>query len=405
MAAANAALKELYGPQVIQNMAYKDNPWFAMIGKVEDAGGKYIPYPTIWSTSQGRSSNFANAQANQTAPQLADFLLTLKPDYALATIQNQLLEAGATDREAFLKPAKLNIDSAMTTINNSIASGGFRSGTGSIGQIATASFSGAAGVITLTDPETVTQFERNMVLQANATDGGASPRAALGYVIAVNRVAGTVTVASSGLGGSAASPSGWAQNDYLLIQGDLNAKPAGLSGWLPTTAPSSGDNFFGVDRSVDSRLYGTSFTSGVGESIEEALQDASKYIAREGGRPNVGITNYTSYTSLEKGLGTKVQYVELKANAQIAFKGIVVNGHKGPIDVFPDRNCPGLMAYLLQTDTWKMLSTNEVPHINRADGLDMLRVSNADALEVRIVAYYQYGCNAPGWNGAVQLGS
>src|SRR6266496_3933707 len=147
MAAANAALKELYGPQTIQNMSYKDNPWFAMIHKVEDAGGKYIPFPTVWSSSQGRSSNFANAQGNQTAPQLADFLLTLKPDYALATVANQLLEAGANDKEAFLKPAKLNIDNAIISITNSVASAGFRSGTGSIGQVNASGLS--TGVITL----------------------------------------------------------------------------------------------------------------------------------------------------------------------------------------------------------------------------------------------------------------
>jgi len=381
-------------------MSYKDNPWFAMISKVEDAGGKYIPFPTVWSSSQGRSSNFANAQSNQTAPQMSDFLLTLKPDYALATVSNQLLEAGATEKEAFLKPAKLNIDNAIISITNSIASATFRSGTGSIGKVGSGGVS--TGVITLDDPETVTQFERNMTLQANATDGGASPRAALGYVIAVDRIAGTVTVASSGLGGAAATPASWAAADFLLVQGDNNAKPAGLAGWLPLTTPSSGENFFGVDRSVDTRLHGVNF-AGTGLNIEEALIDGSKFVAREGGRPNLGITNYTSYSSLEKGLGSKVQYVEFNGPAEIMFKGITVNGHKGPIDVFPDRNCPGLLAYLLQSDTWKMLSTNEVPHINRADGLEMLRVSNADALELRVVAYYQIGNNAPGWNGVVSL--
>lgn len=401
MTAANAALKELYGPQVVQNMAYKDNPWFAMIKKNEECGGKYIPYPTIWSTSQGRSANFANAQANQTAPQLADFLLTLKPDYAVATIANQLLEAGANDREAFLKPAKLNVDAAMTTITNSIASAVFRSGTGSIGQVNASGLS--TGVITLTDPESVTQFERNMVLQANPTDGGASPRAALGYVVAVDRIAGTVTVSATGIGGAAGTPSLWVANDFLLVQGDLNAKPGGLSGWLNTVAPVTGDNWYGVDRSVDTRLMGirTAFT---GASIEEAINLTSKYVAREGGRPNVCITNYSSYTALENALGTKV-YVEMKANAEIMFKGITVNGHKGPIDVFPDRNCPGFLGYMLQTDTWEMLSTNEVPHINRADGLDMLRVANADALEVRIVAYYQTATNAPGWNAVASFGA
>jgi hypothetical protein len=401
MTAANAALKELYGPQTIQTMAYTDNPWFAMVSKDENCGGKYIPYPTIWSASQGRSSTFANAQANQTAPKLADFLLTLKPDYGFATISNQLLEAGASDREAFLRPAKLNIDSAIRTLTNSIASALFRSGTGSIGKVNASGLS--TGVITLNDPETVVQFERDMTLVASSTDGGGTDRAGIGYVIAVNRVSGTVTVASSGLGGAAATPSGWAANDFIYVQGDKNAKPTGLTGWLPSSAPAAGDNFFGVDRSVDTRLYGVSF-DGSAYNIEEALIEHSKFLAREQAKTKVCITNFTSYAALDKALGAKREYVSVSVG-EISFKGITVNGHKGPIDVFPDRNCPGLTEFMLDPSTWKMLSTNEVPHISRADGLDMLRVANADALEVRLVAYYQLACNAPGWNGQGTLGA
>jgi hypothetical protein len=78
-----------------------------------------------------------------------------------------------------------------------------------------------------------------MVLQANATDGGASPRAALGYVIAVDRIASTVTVASSGFGGGSDSDelASWA-SDFLVVQGDNNMKVSGLPAWLLSSAPS-----------------------------------------------------------------------------------------------------------------------------------------------------------------------
>ena len=399
MTAANAALKELYGPQTIQDMSYKDNPWFAMISKDENCGGKYTPFPTIWSASQGRSSSFATAQANQTAMQMADFMITLKTDYGLATIQNQLIEAASSDREAFLKPAKQNVDQMLRTLTNSIASGGFRSGTGSIGKISTIGSVGT-GIIQLDDPESVAQFERNQVLQCCATDGSAA-QATLGYVIAVDRVLGQITVATSGMGGAAANPAGWTTNYYLVVQGDLNAKPAGLDGWLPTTKPTSGESFFTVDRSPDTRLYGVYF-DGSGLSVEEALKTGSKFVAREGGRVSTCITNYTSYNALD--IGTNSKYVEMRASPTLFFKGISINGQNGDFDVFPDRNCPGKIAYELQTDSWTMLSTGEVPHISRADGMEMLRVANADAMEVRGVSYYNYGCNAPGHNGKVALG-
>jgi hypothetical protein len=51
-----------------------------------------------------------------------------------------------------------------------------------------------------------------------------------------------------------------------------------------------------------------------------------------------------------------------------------------------------------------MEGLGEVPQILRyADGLEMLRVSNADAGEVRVGAYFNLACNAPGWNAYVQL--
>jgi hypothetical protein len=401
MAAANAALKELYGPQVLQEMMYTDNPAIAMMPKFEEAGGDVIPWPVVWAAGQGASSNFAKAQANQTAPKIASFLLTTKDDYQLATIANKLVKAAATDKMAFLRPMKLQMDGAMLTLSNRTGGNMYRSGTGSIGKIATGGIT--SGVITLDDPESVTQFERDMVLQANATDGGASPRAAYGYVIAVDRQLGTVTVASSGLGGAAGSPASWTAGDFILADGDNNAKPTGLAGWIPTSTPSSGESFFSVDRSVDTRLSGVRYD---GSSLppEEALKTLSKFISREGGRTDAGFTNYTSYDAVEKSLGNKVQYVDV-SNGIVGFRGITIRGHKGDFDLFADRNCPGFLAYLLQWNTWKMLSTGPVPFVFSMDGNTWLRVSNADSMEVRLNAYYQFANNAPGWNGVVQLGA
>jgi len=399
LTAMNAALKELYDGQVVENLVYADNPFLAMVPKKTDFGGKYKPIPIITGVSQGRSSTFSNAQGNQSPVQIQSFLLTRASDYSIATIDNQTMLASRTDKMSFLEGAKLVIDGAFRSITNSAASALFRSGTGTIGRVGTIS----SGVITLTNPADVVQFEVNQVLQANATDGGV-PRAALGYVIAVNRSAGTLTVASSGLGGSAATPSGWVGNDYLLVQGDVNAKIKGLSAWLPATAPTSGDNFFGVDRSQDvTRLAGLRY-DGTAQTIEEAVIDASSFLAREGGKPDVLITNFATYAALEKSLGSKVQYVDMKGPAEIAFRGIMINGANSMIKVFPDRNCPAQTGYLLQMSTWCLNSLGDVPQILRyGDGLEMLRVSNADAGEVRIGYYGQLATNAPGWNSYLAL--
>jgi len=398
LTAMNAALKELYDGQVIENLVYADNPLLAMLKKNTDFGGKYKPIPIIIGVSQGRSSTFSNAQGNQSPVNVQSFLLTRVSDYSIATIDNQTMLASKTDKMAFLEGAKLVIDGAIRSVTNSIAGALFRSGTGSIGQITSIS----TGVITLTNPADVVNFEVNMVLQANSTDGG-TPRAALGYVTAVNRTAGTVTVSASGMGGAAGNPTSWAANDFLLVQGDNNAKCSGLQAWLPFTDPGSTDNFYGVNRSADrTRLAGVKF-DGSNESIEEALIDASSLNAREGGKPNMAFMPFASYGALEKALGSKVQYADLKVG-EIGFRGIKVNGANSVITVLPDRSCPTQTCFLLQMDTWAIEGLGEVPQILRyGDGLDMLRVYNADASEVRVAAYYNLRTNAPGWSSNVKL--
>jgi hypothetical protein len=54
--------------------------------------------------------------------------------------------------------------------------------------------------------------------------------------------------------------------------------------------------------------------------------------------------------------------------------------------------------------SWCLESLGDAPQILRyGDGLEMLRVFNADAGEVRVAYYANLSCNAPGWNAYVQL--
>lgn len=400
LTAMNAALKELYDDQTVQNLVYSDNPLMAMVPKKTNFGGKNKPIPIIIAASQGRSANFSNAQTNKAATEIDAFALTRAKDYSLADIDNETMLSSQTDKMAFLEGAKVLIDGAFRSIVNSAASALFRAGTGSIGAIGSI----ASGVITLSNAEDVVQFERNMVLQANATDGGASPRAALGYVIAVNRSAGTVTVSDTAITGTAASPSGWTAADFLLVQGDNNAKISGLAAWVPAAAPGA-TAFFGVDRSVDPTRLGGVRYDGSAQSVEEAFIDAASLVGREGGMPDCAFVNFTAYSALEKALGSKVQYVDLKGPAEISFRGIMINGPKGPIKIIPDRNQKPQVAHLIQMNTWCLESLGDCPQILRyGDGLEMLRLSSSDAGEVRIGYYGNLRTNAPGWNCHVDLG-
>lgn len=407
-----AALKELYDnpDDYMKDLVYKKNPFLALVPKNESPAGfagKYIPVPLVFGTPQGRSATFTNAQGNQTAPALSSFFVYRVSNYQLVTITNELLEATKDDAGAFVDEAKLNMDTGFRNISNDLALDLFSSAAGVRGQIGSIT----SGVITLTSSQSVVNFEIGMTLVAFTISGNVYTvvsGGALGYIIGVNRSSGTVTVSAT-QGGSAGTPTNWVATDFIGVQGDVAfgtnsvqtsyLKVSGLGAWLPFTAPTSGDNYWNVDRSADvTRLAGVRF-DGSGESIEEALIDAASLVAREGGMPDMCFMSFTSYAALEKALGAKVQYVDVKHDeADIAFAGIRIHAPYGPITVIPDRNCQLVsgspVAYLLQMDTWKFRSLGKAPHILKygIEGLEGLRVGNADALEIRIGYYGKQNC-------------
>ena len=95
MSSFDAALKQHYTDDVVLSMIYKDNPFLAMVAKMEDFTGKNLPIPLIYGNPQGRSANFAQAQSRGavTNSLIDAFTLTRVKDYSIATIDNETLEA------------------------------------------------------------------------------------------------------------------------------------------------------------------------------------------------------------------------------------------------------------------------------------------------------------------------
>jgi len=204
-------------------------------------------------------------------------------------------------------------------------------------------------------------------------------------------------------GNLSAGISAIATNDYIFVEGDPSAKVAGLDAWVPATAPSSAA-FFNVDRTSDvTRLGGVRF-SGIGMSIEEALIGGAARTAREGANIDHAFMNFETFAALEKSLGSKVVYIDVKEPVTgINFNALRLQGPNGFVKVIPDQNCQSNVIWLLQLDTWKMGSLGKAPKILDSDGLKMLRETSADNVEIRIGYYGNVMCNAPGWNCRVAL--
>lgn len=399
--ALQAILKEYYGPQQVKVLVYRRNKLFAMMHKEEDWAGEVVPIPVVYGNPQGASRNFTRALANVTASSAKKFFMQWCQDYAVVTITNLVQLASRNDSGAFLKATQREMNGGLKTAENRWAGSIFRSSTGTIG-----SGTISSGVITLTDPVSVTQFEQGQVLEAAATDGGASLGSPnYGYVIAVSRSKSTVTVSTTA-GGTAGTPGSWTGTMYFRVSGDQNLSINGLADWLPTTEPTAGDSFNGVDRSGDpTRLAGVRW-NGTNQSIEEALVDAAALAAREDGNPELAITNHTSFAGLEKALGAKREYVNYEHDEVpgIGFSGLRINGADQEINIFADRSCPGKLVYGLDPDSWTLGSMKPLPHIlTELDGLTELRDPNNDATQIRIGGYGILASDAPGHNFVAQV--
>jgi hypothetical protein len=195
---------------------------------------------------------------------------------------------------------------------------------------------------------------------------------------------------------------------FFRVQGDNNLSINGLADFLPTTAPTAGDSFNGVDRSPDStRLAGVRW-NGSNQSIEEALVDAAALAAREDGNPELAITNHTTFAALEKALGAKREYVNYEHDEVpgIGFSGLRIHGADEEINIFADRSCPGKLVYGLDPDSWTLGSMKALPHIlTELDGLSELRDPNNDATQIRIGGYGILANDAPGHNFVAQTQS
>ncbi len=397
MTSFDAALKEHYTDDTVENLVYKDNPFLALVSKMEDFGGRNLPIPLIRSNPGNRSATFSVAVAGTTTSGVDAFLLTRVKDYSIATIDNETLEASKGNANAFLEAATVEIDGAINALTRSLAVKLYRDGFGSVGNV-NATVTGTT--LTLLDPNDIVNFEVGDELQFAETSGASSLRDSGDSVsvTAVNRSAGSMTVDTlSGI-------SGLTSGDFIFKKGDRqdSATPAkiavaGLEAWVPYTAPSS-SAFFGVDRTTDITRLGGLRLDATSTPIEEALIGAASLVAREGGKIDHFLMSYAQFASLEKALGTKVQYVDVKMNAEIGFRGILVNGPRGPIKVIPDQNCPSNRVFGVQLNTWKLYSLGKAVRVIDTDGLQMLRQASADGVEVRYGFYGNLGCRAPGWN-------
>lgn len=391
-------LKTKYDQKKLHSMTYPDCAWLGRVRKDTNFGGNNARVTVRYGRPQGGSITFTKAQSNKTSSNDGAFLLTRARDYHVCSLTAEAMLAADGDENSILNGAKGEMEGCVLSFKRSISLQLYRNGGGARGQISSGS-TVSTDTITLAEPSDVVFFECEMTVQAASTDGtsGSLRNSGAETVIeAVDRGAGTLRTTEAAWNTTIAA---LAAGDYLFRSGDFGAAAKGLTAWLPSTAPSSGESFFGQDRSLDSRMYGVYLAATAGTSKEDTLVDASTRLGREGGTPDAVYMHNLDRADIVKNLMGKADFEMTKSSdGTVGYKALILEGDKGPLKVIADPNCPKGKFFMLQEDTWVLKSIKGLPHLIEEDGNKMVRESTADNFEWRYRALWQLGCEAPGWN-------
>lgn len=402
-------LKVLWPDGLDARLIMKNHVLLPMLPRDREFNGRNVEIPLRWGKPQGRSHTFSRAQFKEdgsTAPvgsKYNKFVINSVTDYGTAHLDGDTVRRTkkGNNETQFIDLLDAEMSGALETLGDNLAKEAFRNHGGARGVVGSIS----SDTITLEDPQDIVFFEVGMEIQLSDDDGTTGSLRDAGdslEITAVDEDAGSFTCDSS-----ISDISGASAGDYIFQAGDFGLAATGLASYLPATAPTSGDDLHGLDRSANpTRLAGIRF-DGSSYEMDEVWIQAQARAFRSGLKLSHFICHPDDKASVELALESRKRIVEIPTEYDgIGFQGIAVaSGGMGDIPLVCDADCPKGVAYGLELDTWTWGTEGEAPTLIDEDGLEIMRSGTADAYELRVVAQHNYWTNAPGRNMRISLPS
>jgi hypothetical protein len=190
--------------------------------------------------------------------------------------------------------------------------------------------------------------------------------------------------------------------DWLVLAGNqfsaegagVPVFPIGLGGWLPVTRPTSGDSFYGIDRSIaPDRLAGQYVSQGdLGGSATkvDAVTELFRLCVRAGGLPDIIMVNDQDYAELLAELNLKEKFIQ-SINGKLPDKTSVTSGKSELAWAFasswigktvPSPYIPKGVFYILERENLQFLTfTNEDKVKNDGIGFEEPGKQEVDAYD------------------------
>ena len=405
LASFDAFLKDYYTKDKIDDLTKKDRPFFGMVNREEDLGGDQYIHPFIFQNPQGFGATLAKAQQGSQQGSGNGNLQGRKwkvayGDYSASVeIGDKVIKASRSNVGAFLRDQETEINGLYQGFGDTFSTYLYNNGGQALGSFSVIS----TGVCTLVNADDVVNFEVGQILVVSVNDGSDPAHilvggSAQGFVIAVNRNAGTFTVSTTS-GGAAGTPTNWAGTQFVFRDGDFGGSGStrimlSLGAWIPASDPAA-TTFENINRTIDlARMSGIRLTTAdtTGLSLEQRLK-------RLVTRMRV-FMNPEKWQNVADSLESR-GYREIGGDAVTGYENLSFKAGGKTIKIYADPFCPVATAFALKMDTVKLGGLSKIPEVVNGDGLEMLRKVASNDYEYRLVAYPAFVVAAPGFCGRV----
>lgn len=409
----DAFLAEYWTPGKVEKLTYEHRPFLAMVPKNTKVGGENWVVPIDLDDGADGSPTFSDAQAIAAASQSQkrQFVVQYVEDFQLAQIENKIIRLTRDTPRLALEKAGRETERAQNILAQRIARNMYRSGYGDLGTLDAAAPTNVKTLL-LSNRVDCRNFRigQRITFAASLT---AALRDTADYLTVVAIDFDNKKILTDAPTDIATSITGITAGDKIFLKGarGAGASPSlltfqGAASWIPDTAPTTGDSFNGLDRSVwVDRLAGIRYPH-VGTAsgpIEDILIDALVDAAIREAYPTHLFLDPQKYGEALKALEGRTQKINEKVG-KIGFNGFQLDigyGSSG-VKVFPDANCPALHGYALTLDTWEMGSAGELIQndLQHGKGRD---IENSSAVEYRYVNTGAFICKAPSKNQVIKF--
>jgi len=374
---------------------------FSWLADVDDVDGGSPDF----TTAQGSATNNSNTIGSK-------FLSDWFPYSDVAQITSDIIGRTRNNDGAWQKAVDVAMKKKMRAIqhNNAVVLQG--RGWGEVSQITAPSGSTFKPLIA----SDITKYIRGMPLHFSSSLNAAVLRSAtVLYVTGVTYTLGSELVTCSGTMASV----GAVANDWAFRAGarqnsatPVRLVPVGLGGFFPNQAAGNIDmadatitNLLTVDRTQNSRLYGTFIDATGGGSLLGALIDASQEAITVGNAKKLQFfASKANYATVAKDLNNAVQYMDNSGNKSIGTRKLTIySDGEAEATLEVSRTTNDAQVWGFDPSQIILKSIAGAPHIDAEDGLQMARQAAAAGYEIRWFQQYLYQFANPAGGVRIQL--